>query len=351
MRSTTPLEDALVGWELLAESSAQLPTQCPMWAQACAATLPDPPRIVVRGGLQTVQAVAPLAWRNGHLELLGTAQVPEPTDLLASSPEALADLVETVIGARRALHLRRLPADSATIAALTRAVGRRGIVLARRTVGFPTVTLSESWQEPGGGLSSRRRSDLRRARRRAEAMGDVEFELLSPASHEVPALLELAYAIEARSWKAREGRALAHVSWLARFFTTYATAAAERGELRVQFLRIGGTAVAMQLGVEWKRSCWLFKIGYDESYSTASPGQLLLAESIADAARSGLRTYELLGQQAIWTDVWTRDVSPCAMVLVYPLGMSSGAALARTGATQVARWAAAVNRRRAATFR
>src|SRR5207247_3695751 len=131
--------------------------------------------------------------------------------------------------------------------------------------GTPTIALDG--QEPESRLSSRRRSDLRRARRHAEAMGEVTSEVLAPSPQEVPALLAEAIAIEARSWKARAGTALASDPVRRGFFERYALAAAADGTLRLAFLRIGGQGAAMQIAVECGRRFWLLKIGYDERFA------------------------------------------------------------------------------------
>ena len=316
------------GWDELAESHARFPMQSPLWMQACAEAFGEPLRTVVCGEQAHPVAVAPLVVRR-RLETLGVMQLGEPTDMLAASPAAMEELVAALLADGRALRLDRLPADSEALAAFRRVPRTRAVVRSEPVAGHPAIALSESWQEPGGGLSSRRRSDLRRARRRAEALGEVETELLSPGEAEVEELIEAAASIEARSWKGRGGSAIAANPHLLRFFLIYGTAAARRGLLRVQFLQIAGRRVAMQVNVEWKRCAWTLKIGYDEEFRDASPGQLLLAESVADAARRGLESYELLGRRETWTDVWSRDIRECVRLLVYPVRPTAVALLAR----------------------
>jgi CelD/BcsL family acetyltransferase involved in cellulose biosynthesis len=131
-------------------------------------------------------------------------------------------------------------------------------------------------------------------------------------------MLDEAFAVEARSWKGRAGTALAQDTVRGRFVRRYAEETAARGTLRLQFLRIGGVAVAMHVAVEWRRTLWLVKIGYDDAYAAGSPGQLLMAESIADAARRGLERYQMLGNSEEWTRVWTTDEEQSAKVCAYP---------------------------------
>lgn len=269
--------------------------------------------------------------------MAGARTLGEPADLLARSPDALAGLVEEVARAKLPLLLLRIPAQSPTIEAL-RATFSRARIQSTEAASNPTIELSERWAEPGGGLSSSRRSALRRSRRKAEKYGEVEVELLSPVPAEVGPLLDQAFAIEARSWKGAEGTAVAAVPKMDAFFRCYATELATRGCLRVEFLRIGGRRVAMQLGAAWNDRHWLFKIGYDAAYAAGSPGQVLLAESVAAAARDGMTSYELLGSREAWTDVWTELNQPCVKVTVLP---HSGRGMIAVGSV---RWQAAEKR-------
>jgi CelD/BcsL family acetyltransferase involved in cellulose biosynthesis len=315
------------GWEALAARSALLPTQDGPYSAAAAEAFDGEHEVVVLGDVAAPDAIAPLTRAGRQLELLGLAELHEPTDLLASSPEALEALLAELLRGRRPLALARIPAESPTVPALRRVLGRRGYVHLREVVGCPTMALGEQWQEPGGGLSSSRRSALRRARRKAEQAGEITTELAQPAPAEVDALLDEAFAVEARSWKGRAGTAVSLDPRLDRFYRRYAHALAERQALRVELLRIDGTAVAMQVAVEWQARIWLLKIGFDEAHAASSPGQLLLAESVADAARRELAGYELLGTPAGWTEPWAPELRDCVSVVAYPPGAASAVSL------------------------
>lgn len=171
--------------------------------------------------------------RGAHRELLGVGQLNEPSDLLASTPDALAELVATLLRERVALKLRRVLSDSPAVA-MFRGDGQNGN--GRDPCGrrYPTLALSDERTEPVGGLSGRRRSDLRRARRRANAFGELRFGFLRPQPQDVAALLAVAFEVEARSRKGRHGQALAHEPSLAALFVTYAEAAAANEAMRVE---------------------------------------------------------------------------------------------------------------------
>jgi CelD/BcsL family acetyltransferase involved in cellulose biosynthesis len=323
--------DSLPGWEELYRTAGTLPTQSSAWTEAAFGAFGGEPRVLAQGG-EELRALAPLVRHGSTLELPGAREVSEPGDLVYSSEQALRELVEEIAALRRPLLLRRVPAGSATVPALREVLGARARIRVEEAEGHPAIGLrDERWQEPGGGLSSSRRSSLRRARRRAEKMGAVEAELLSPAPAEVDGLLDLAFAVEARSWKGKTGTAVALVPAMEAFYRDFCKRVAAEGMLRLDLLRVAGEPVAMQLGMVWHDRHWLFKIGYDEAFAPASPGQILLGESVAAASRAGLESYELLGSRDAWTDVWTKDVNRCLKVLALPLSPHSALALAEIG--------------------
>lgn len=160
-------------------------------------------------------------------------------------------------------------------------------------------------------------------------MGAVTCEILSPSVDRLPLLLDEAYAVEAASWKGREKTALRFDARLGEFYRRYAAAAAERGMLRLCFLRIGGDAAAMQLAVVAGNRFWLLKIGYADEFARCSPGVLLMVETIRYAAQAGLRSYEFLGASKSWIRHWTELEHPCVSFRAYPLNLRGMTSLAR----------------------
>ncbi len=334
----------------LPESPPATPIEQYDWVTTCAAMGESRHRLRVvalaRG--ERLVGVMPLASQRVYgvrrLVMLGVRQLHEPMGLLASDSRALQQLAGSLAAQRRPVLLERLVTDANGLAMLRRELSKVGLVVVRERPGYPWIPLDASWTEPDVHLNPGRRSDLRRARRKAEKLGEVTTEIRSPRPDELDALLDEAFAVEARSWKGREGTALAADAKRADFYRRFAHAACRQGHLRMCFLRIGGQAVATQIAVLQSGGFWLLKIGYDAEFSACSPGVLLLREAIAYAARAGCRSFEFLGQTEPWIAVWTDRQRPCVALRAYPYNLHGAAAFVADAAVRSCQIAAAASR-------
>lgn len=331
-------ESLVLGWQALDTMAATLPTQSyafaaalsrSMLAEACVEVLLVLTAMGIGGLLPLCRSAGYFArWR-----MIGALEVFEPGDALCDGEETADALACEVVRKGRPLRLDRLPADSRMVPALRSALRGKGLVSVRPAVPCPKITLDDTWREPESRFNSGRRSDFRRAARKAEVLGTVTCQVLSPAAHEFDALFDEAIGVELRSWKKEAGSALGADRDKEAFFRDYFRAACRDGTFRIAFLRIDGRAVAMQMAVEKSGRYWLFKIGYDEAFGKCSPGTLLMLHTLGWAARRGLRSYELLGNVERWiADFWTREQNDCVQVRTYPFNLRGLGALAGDGA-------------------
>jgi CelD/BcsL family acetyltransferase involved in cellulose biosynthesis len=334
------LDEIAPAWEALA-GPAGSPMQRHAWTSAFAAafgTSHELKVLVLQSG-PDVTAIAPLVTqreRIARLELAGVGELHEPGDFVYRDAAALERLSAGVAGLSQPMLLGRVMAESPTVEALRRAFGRRTIFYSRAAAPYPWIPLDEGWKDPEQKFNSDRRSDMRRARRRAEKEGEVTCELLSPGSAELPPLLDELFRVEAAGWKGREGTALASDVPRRRFFTAFAESAAEAGILRMALLRIGDRVAAIQLAAECGGRFWLLKVGYDEEFKRSSPGTLLMLETVRYAAEGGLESYEFLGTVESWTRVWTEHERDCVALRAYP-ARPGGIAAAALDAGRIAR--------------
>ena len=331
MRRQLPRAEVAAGpqWRemALAGSPSMTPEWASAWADAFGARYGPRPFPHSHG-----DAVVPLVrdrrrpWR---LELLGSRELHEPMDALGD-PAAVEAVTLSLAARGECLDLRRVPAESPLVTAVKVAYQRRGAVVVRPAAATPTLEIDESWAEPERHLSKRRRSDLRRAQRRAEALGPVAYDVVT-SDDALEDHLGVFVAVEAAGWKSRARTALACQPQHERFFRSYARALATQGQLRLSFLRIGGQVAAAQYAIQRAERLWLLKIGYDESFARCSPGTLLLLRSMACAAVEGARSVEFLGTAEPWTARWTSVERPHVRVLAYGRSLQALPSLAEDG--------------------
>jgi CelD/BcsL family acetyltransferase involved in cellulose biosynthesis len=327
-------EEALVRSWLRLEESASLPMQSHAFASALAGTLLADAHIDIffvreRDEVAALLALCRERGRFARWTMVGAHQVCEPDDALCRTPQAARLLAEAIVGDGRALDFDRVPAGSELIPALRDSLRGKGWMSVRPATPTPTIALDERWKDPASRFNSGRRSDFRRAARRAGEFGQVSFEILSPGPDAFDALFDEAIGVEMRSWKREAGTAIAADRAKENCFRHYFRSACEQGSFRIAFMRIDGRAVAMQMALETLGRYWLFKIGFDEEYERCSPGTLLMLHTIGWAAERELEAYELLGNLEPWiAQFWTREQHDCLWVRAYPYNARGAAAFA-----------------------
>jgi CelD/BcsL family acetyltransferase involved in cellulose biosynthesis len=204
--------------------------------------------------------------------------------------------------------LRFVDADGPTFAALADAAESTGYRLEVRTLErSPYVDVEGDWEAYEARLTSKKRTELRRRRRKLEGEGPLELEVVD-GSERLDDLLEEGFAVEGAAWKAERGSAIRSQGATLRFYRAIARWASARGWLRLAFLRLSGRPLAFDFGIEHDAVHYLLKTGYDPAFRAYGPGALLRREMLSRAFASGLHTYEFLGADEPWKLEWTTTV-------------------------------------------
>ena len=197
------LDSLARAWDRLASRSGS-PIGQYIWARACAEALGDRYSLYVLaiGPRDRPIAIAPLARRRrplAPLELLGVHELREPMDFLYADASAAAALVrafaESARPAEPEARPRRLAGPGGGRGCRTESAGSCSIA---RPAPAPTSASTSATRSRSRQLSARRRSDLRRAQRRAAKLGEVSYETLAPSPAELDPLLEEAIARRGR---------------------------------------------------------------------------------------------------------------------------------------------------------
>jgi CelD/BcsL family acetyltransferase involved in cellulose biosynthesis len=157
---------------------------------------------------------------------------------------------------------------------------------------------------------------LRNRFKRLERVGAVEVEAIASGGTLTDAI-EDGLRLEAAGWKKEAGTAIACDKNLARFYSTFALRAAERGWLRLHFLDSGLKRVAFDYSLHYQNRLFLLKLGYDPAFAPYSPSNLLLAKVLESAFAQGLERYDFLGETADWKQCWAKESIPNYWLFVF----------------------------------
>ncbi len=253
----------------------------------------------VRGGA--------LLMRSGR-RLLAAANVHSGDwDVVAADRHARAALWKAIprLGAAR-IRLRGLGERSSSAPlALSHLVDAGFYAMVQTDLASPFLPLPGSFDE----LIARRSGNLRQQwRRRSRALQRAGRSALRVRT-DGPGLerdVEAFIRLEARSWKGREGTAIASDPRSDLLYRSFAREAAEAGMLRIYVLELDGTPVAMDLGCRVGDVGFLVKTAFDESLARLSPGLVLRGEVLRASIEEGMKGYDFLGgpdpYKLRWTD-------------------------------------------------
>ncbi len=323
IKNFSELDTVKSDWEILAQKHEN-PLLDWEWMSACAEAFyqDDQLYVIIHREDEEIQAIVPLFLHreNGvhKLEIIGTPSLGEPAGFLYRDLAALDGLLRNLLKQGLPISLRRLEEGSDDLNAVENVFQYHSLHSLREGGASPWIPIESDWSTFESRISSRRKSDMRRARRRAEKHGTVDLRIHAVTPPEVESLLAEVFRVEAANWKGRNGSSLLHREDLSRFYTIYSHKAAQKGTLRVGTLSVGGTVVAVLLGLEEAGRFWVFKIGYDEKYARSSPGILLMHHCIQYAFDQKLKSFEFLGWDARWMHVWTDRVRRYKSPLIYP---------------------------------
>ena len=259
--------------------------------------------LTVRRG-DALVGVLPLE-RRGHA-LASMANDHTPGFDLVADDDAAPELARAMLGLRpRRVTLEYLQADGAGLRSVAEAArAARYRVVLRDWERPPFVALDGDWEAYESSLDGKLRRDLARRTRRLAEEGAVSFDV-HDGTENLEELLDEGYALEPSGWKASRGTAIVSQPETREFYTGLARWAANRGTLRLSFLRLDGRPLAFQFGFEENRAYYFLKGGYAPAYKRFAPMKLLLRSVLQNAFLSELERFEFLGPPEPFKLEWT----------------------------------------------
>jgi CelD/BcsL family acetyltransferase involved in cellulose biosynthesis len=158
-----------------------------------------------------------------------------------------------------------------------------------RVEASPTISLAGGWESYLAARSPNLRQQIRRRERRLRRDHALRFRLAGDAAR-LQSDLDVLFSLHRARWGKDRS---AFLPW-EQFHRDFAAVALERGWLRLWFLDLDGRAVAAWYGFRFAGIESYYQAGRDPSQSDESVGFVLLAHTIREAARDGMREYRLL---------------------------------------------------------
>ncbi len=312
-------------WDELADEVGAAPFLRPGWFKAwheafgCGALT----IVAVRRGPR-VAALLPLVERRGGARSPTNDHTPL-FDILAVDEAAACDLAGAVLERHpRSVTLQLVDPDAPATRGWLAGASAAGYATASAPIlRSPYIDTTCGWAEYEARIDSKMKSDIRRRRRRMDDAGEVTLEVHDGTSG-LDALLDEGFRVEAAGWKGQTGTAIIASPTTRRFYTQVARWAAERGWLRLCFLRLDGHPVAFDYNVHAGRVYYGLKGGYDEAFRRFSPGKVLLMAMIERIFDEGVDRYDFLGEEEPYKLDWSDGTRPRVLAQAFspsPLGV------------------------------
>lgn len=124
--------------------------------------------------------------------------------------------------------------------------------------------------------------------------------------------------VEASGWKGKAGTAILMSPQLVNFYDNLVRKLSSMGNLELHFLEAENKYIAAQMAVKMGRTLALLKIGYDESYSFCSPGNILFEKTVERAYASNDTDEINCITDMPWHDNWKMLKRPYYNLWIYP---------------------------------
>ena len=186
-----------------------------------------------------------------------------------------------------------------------------------RRRGQPTIRHVASLDGGIDGFLSRRSRDLRKSLRksiRAAQDAGMTFESVRASEPEANALYDRIQAIEARSWKSREGVGI-HAGPMRAFYGSMLPRLCALGQQRTIFARMGEQDVGYILGAVMVGEYRGLQFSYDADLAAFGVGGLLQYHQVQELCDEGIARYDL-GTEMDYKRRWAEDIMETEMLVL-----------------------------------
>jgi CelD/BcsL family acetyltransferase involved in cellulose biosynthesis len=170
--------------------------------------------------------------------------------------------------------------------------------------------------DPYVGTDRRFRHELRRQNRKLEARigAPPSFRRQTEVDYEQ---LERFFALEAASWKGREGTAIQCSVDTLSYYRQMARVAEHKQAFSFYSLECQGRMLAASIGIEASDRYYALKMAYAQEIRNCGPGQLLISRVLEDLAQRRFRRIFFGGKMDPFKQEWTTTTEPQVNGLIF----------------------------------
>ncbi len=328
IRDELSFADLATGWdELAARAELRLPFDLHCWYTAVWESFfrgRDQLAICTVYRDEELVAVFPLVRRGRRLYALANIHSCVFRPLVADADAADALLAAVMAEDSTGFGLIGLSVEGdwpAKLEAAARAASRNAVV--EESYDSPYIdTVGEfaDWREAN---KKRWKAPLEKKRRKMDRDHQAEFAIVV-APRDLEAELEDGLKVEASGWKGENGTAILSDPSTAAFYRAVARAFAARDEFRLSRIALDGETIAFDFGIVHDGRLHSLKVGYDESFRSLSPALVMRLSMIERCFELGLKTHELLGDDAPWKAQFSSGNRRHVSFFAYGRGLTAG---------------------------
>ena len=169
----------------------------------------------------------------------------------------------------------------------------------------PYVDTNIDWRDYIESRSKNCHKQLRNKLNRIERGGDKIIAREYHGPEEVKCALDIAFDIDMKSWKAKNGTGISSTSKTKNYWHTLTRHLSQKNRVGIWLLWLNDKAIAFDYHVIYDKKIYSLKCSYDEAYQRYSPGFLLTYEILKSIWSTGIREVDLLGSTDLAKEVWT----------------------------------------------
>lgn len=208
--------------------------------------------------------------------------------------EHIIKYLRTRLGPFTIFTFKRLWEDSQTYRVLNKSLWQKEWLSMKKTdLLSPYITCDDSWEHYFKQRSRNVKNNYNKTRNKFAKLSS--HEIVSYKYTNIEEGLKHMLAISKKTWKFKEGTAIASDSSDKGFYTALAKWASEKQWFQLYILKINEQPVAFQYAINYNNKKYCLKIGFDESYAEFSPNRFLIIDNVKDSFINKYKECDLLG--------------------------------------------------------